>query len=100
MSERVARFLISLSQDPYKLDRFLDDPDPVLADSDLTSEEKEVVRGGDPEQIRASLGELGSMATSTSSTTGSPSGRPPGRPPGPPPGPPPGGGGNNNPGKP
>lgn len=88
MSERIARFLTSLSQDPYKLDSFLDDPGPLLAASDLTPEERDVLRSGDPEKIRASLGELGVLATSTSSTVTYPTDRPHK----------PGGGGNNNPG--
>jgi hypothetical protein len=88
MSERVSRFLISLSQDPDKLDRFKSDPDSVLADSDLTSEEKAIVRSGDEEAIRKSLGPPGDQTALTSSTSNIPPGRPH-RPPG-------GGGGNKN----
>jgi hypothetical protein len=76
MSERVSRFLISLSQDPDKLDRFQSDPDSVLADSDLTPEEKAMVRSGDEGAIRESLGPAGDSAPMTSSTQNSPSKRP------------------------
>lgn len=51
MSEKAARFLIALSQDPAGMDAFSKDPDLVLAGADLTDEDREVVRSGDVKRI-------------------------------------------------
>jgi Aromatic-ring-opening dioxygenase LigAB, LigA subunit len=51
MSDRLTRFLISLSQDADGMAAFADDPELVLSRADLTPEEKEVVRRGDAEAI-------------------------------------------------
>lgn len=85
MSERVAEFLIMLSKDPVKLDAFLDDPRPLLQGSGLTGEERELLLSGDPERIRAYIGE-NSAFTAGASTTSQTSFRP--HPPPPPPNPP------------
>ena len=92
MTDSFEQFLITLSQDPVLLDDFLDDPEPLLKDSSLTEEEKDLLRSGDAEQIRRHLGDEGTIVAtnSTARTTSGPHGRPPGPPPPgpPPPGPP------------
>jgi hypothetical protein len=73
MSERVTDFLIMLSKDPVKLDAFLDDPEPVLEESGLTREERELLLSGDTERIRAYIGENSLFTTGASTTSQFPS---------------------------
>ena len=91
MSERVSQFLVTLSQDPVMLDEFLSDPDPFLVQSELTPEERDVLRSGDPDRIRFLLGDddPARWAATTSTDPGAHPGPKPGPPPGPQPGPPP-----------
>lgn len=91
MSERVSQFLVTLSQDPVMLDEFLSDPDPFLSRSELTSEERDVLRSGDPDRIRILLGDDDPMRwAATTSTDPGPHPKPGPHPgPNPPPPPPP-----------
>ena len=86
MSERLARFLISLSENPYKVDKLRADPDSVLADADLTPEEKAAVRSGNAGEIERMLGGLQQFSTSsTANWSNWPQSKPPnwtGKPPG------------------
>jgi hypothetical protein len=82
MSERVEQFLITLSQDPVLLDNFLDDPEPVLMNSPLTGEERDLLKSGDAELIRKYLGDKETIFATASTVTGT------GPKPGPPPPPP------------
>ena len=59
MSDRVARFLVSLSQDPFLTEEFAREPDLVLVGTDLTEEDKTVLRSGDPAAIRSYVGPKG-----------------------------------------
>ena len=69
MSERVTEFLIMLSKDPVKLDAFLDDPGPLLRESRLSREEQDLLLSGDPERIRAYIGENTAFAAGASTTS-------------------------------
>ena len=82
MSDHVARFLIALSQDPAGMADFLKDPDLVLAHTDLTAEEKEVVKSGDVARICRSLGletEKGALYTASVTSQSQSSTPPPDR---------------------
>lgn len=53
MPKEAGKFVTDLSQDPDKLQRFLDDPDAVMAEHDNLSEEaKAVLRTKDPDKIK------------------------------------------------
>ena len=94
MSDRVARFLVSLSQDPFLTEEFAREPDLVLAGADLTEEDKKVLRSGDPAAIRSYVGFKGFTVQMTEESCVV-------KPPPPPPPPPPNKPGKpNNPGKP
>lgn len=58
MSEKANRFLIELSQDPVKMEDYWKDPDSLLAAADLTAEEKEILRSGNPARLEALFGPL------------------------------------------
>lgn len=59
MSHRVARFLVSLSEDPFLTEEYAREPDLVLVGTDLTEEDKKVLRSGDPAAIRSYVGPKG-----------------------------------------
>jgi hypothetical protein len=96
MPDRVARFLVSLSQDPFLTEEFSREPDLVLGEADLTEEDRDVLRSGDSAMIRRYVGHGGSLVielVTQSSVTNPPPpdpSPPPDPKPGPPPGPPPG----------
>ncbi len=48
-------FLISLMNDPAKLVAFRENPEEVLRESDLSPEEKQVLRSGDHKRVRELL---------------------------------------------
>jgi hypothetical protein len=56
MSERVTRFLVSLSKDVLRMAEFGKNPDQVLADADLTEEQKTLLKSGDARRIRSYIG--------------------------------------------
>lgn len=55
VSESLARFLRNLSLDPSLLEAFEEDPEAVLADTDLSEEDKHLMRAADREQLRRRL---------------------------------------------
>lgn len=55
MSEKLARFLRNLSLDPSLLEAFEADPDNILADADLSEDDKRFLRSGDREHWRSKL---------------------------------------------
>lgn len=56
-SQHVAAFINKLSTDPNLRSQFKANPDAVMDQEGLSDEDKQVVRSGDPEQIRAHLGD-------------------------------------------
>jgi hypothetical protein len=92
MPERVTRFLVSLSQDVLRTAEFGKDPDHILAGTDLTEEQKVLLKSGDARRIRNYLGrDLPIYAQQSQSIVPPPEPRPdPGPKPDPNPGPPPG----------
>jgi hypothetical protein len=54
-SAELSAFFSGLAADPERLGAFMRDPARVLAESDLTEEDKAVVLSGDPDAIRARL---------------------------------------------
>ncbi len=57
MAKNLADFMIKLSRDPKLRESFKKDPDGVMDAHSLTSEDKAVLRSGDPDKIRAYLGD-------------------------------------------
>ena len=55
MTEEAKQFLLELSKDPVKMEEFWKDPDTLLATTNLTAEEKDVLRSGDPERLKEFL---------------------------------------------
>lgn len=62
MSKQAADFVNELSQDPEKLERFKADPDAAMAGTDLSAEDKAVLRTKDAQKISSYLGEAGFAA--------------------------------------
>lgn len=58
MTEKVKQFLIELSKDPVKMEDFWKNPDAFLNSSDLSDEERDILRSGDSERIQGLLGAL------------------------------------------
>ena len=86
MSEKAARFLIALSQDPAGMEAFSKDPDLVLAGADLTDEDRDVVRSGDMKRIHGYFErELGRSIPQPTCNTQKEGPKPPPPPPPPPP---------------
>jgi hypothetical protein len=56
MPERVTRFLVSLSKDVLQMAEFAKAPDRLLADADLTDEQKMLLKSGDARRIRSYIG--------------------------------------------
>ena len=56
MPERVTRFLVSLSKDVLRMAEFAQNPDRILADADLTDEQKVLLKSGDAHRIRSYIG--------------------------------------------
>jgi hypothetical protein len=56
MSEKVTRFLVALSKDVLRMAEFRKNPDQVLADADLTDEQKMLLKSGDAPRIRSYIG--------------------------------------------
>lgn len=48
----VARFLVSLSEDPFLREDFQNDPEGVLASTELKDEERRILRTGDAVVLR------------------------------------------------
>jgi hypothetical protein len=55
MSENLARFLRNLSLDPSLLEAFETDPDRILADTDLSDDDKSFLRNADQESWKRDL---------------------------------------------
>jgi hypothetical protein len=85
MAEKIVEFLIRLSKDPAAMDAYLRDPDRALTGTDLTADERAVVRSGDAGAISRHLGLEGFFAQSQKSQISPP---PPPEKKGPPPPPP------------
>jgi hypothetical protein len=54
-NETLANYLISLSEDPNKLQSLKQDPDAALNEAGLNEEEKAIVMSSDPAKIRAAI---------------------------------------------
>jgi hypothetical protein len=59
MSSNVAQFVTALSQNPQAMENFSKDPDGVMEVHDLTDEDREILKSGDAEKIRAHCGDEG-----------------------------------------
>ncbi|HLA77691.1 MAG TPA: hypothetical protein VJU18_08950 [Vicinamibacteria bacterium] len=57
MAKNLADLMIKLSRDPKLRESFKKDPDGVMDAHALTAEDKAVLRSGDPDKIRAHLGD-------------------------------------------
>lgn len=57
MSKKAADFVTDLSKDPAKRDRFMEDPDAVMDEHDLSDEDKDVLRTKDSDKIKSYLGD-------------------------------------------
>lgn len=59
MSKKAADFVTKLSQNPDERDRFMEDPDAVMGEHDLSEEDKQVLRTKDSDKIKSYLGDEG-----------------------------------------
>lgn len=59
MPKKAAEFVSTLSTDPDKRDRFMEDPDAVMDEHDLSEEDKQVLRTKDSDKIKSYLGDDG-----------------------------------------
>jgi hypothetical protein len=57
MSKKCADLIAKLSTDPAFRQRFRTDPDAVMDQEGLDAKDKEVLKSGDPDQIRKHLGD-------------------------------------------
>jgi len=57
MSKKAAEFVTNLSKDPAKRDRFMENPDAVMDEHDLSAEDKAVLRTKDSDKIKSYLGD-------------------------------------------
>lgn len=55
LSDNLARFLRNLSLDPSLLEAFEQDPEGILADTELSEDDKRRMRSADQEQLRRQL---------------------------------------------
>lgn len=55
---RLLKFLVSLSRDTRLRERFLTDPDSIMAKAGLDKKQRAIVRSGDPRKIRKYLGSV------------------------------------------
>ncbi len=55
MASNFTNFLVSLVDDPQKLDTLKQDPDSVLNLASLTSAEKSLIKSGDVQMIRSAI---------------------------------------------
>jgi len=56
-SQHIAGFINKLSTDPNFLNQYKANPDAVMDQEGLSDEDKQVLRTGDPDQIRNHLGD-------------------------------------------
>lgn len=59
MPKKAAKFVIELSKDPHKRRAFKQDPDGTMDAAGLSTEDKQVLKSGDPQKIREHLGDDG-----------------------------------------
>lgn len=59
MSKKAADFIAQLSENPQKRDEFKQNPDAAMDKAGLSSEDKAVLKSGDPKKIRDHLGDDG-----------------------------------------
>jgi hypothetical protein len=52
-----ARFVLEMSLAATRLEEFEEDPERVMSEAGLSEEEKEIIRGGDEEEILAAVGQ-------------------------------------------
>ena len=57
MSKKSADLINKLSTDPAFRQRFRANPDQVMDEEGLSAEDKEVMKSGDPDKIKAHLGD-------------------------------------------
>lgn len=57
MSKQAAALISKLSTDPAFRQRFRANPDQVMDEEGLSARDKEVLKSGDPDQIRQHLGD-------------------------------------------
>ena len=57
MSKKAAEFVSNLSKDPAKRDKFMQNPDAVMDEHDLSDEDKAVLRTKDSDKIKSYLGD-------------------------------------------
>ena len=55
MAGKITDFLIAVSEDPQRLKAFKKDPDQELAKSSLSTDEKALVKRGNPSELRAAV---------------------------------------------
>ncbi len=64
MKNKVTAFLMELAVNPIMFRNFKSDPDSVLERTDVSCEEKAILKRSDPEEIRELIGkELGKQVT-------------------------------------
>jgi len=85
----MARFLVSLSEDPFQREEFQRAPEAVMASAGLKEEDRQVLRSGDPVVLRGYFDDVPGRPVPKLQGVKVPP-PPPDPKPGPPPGPPPG----------